>query len=163
MLQTKIETSDQDIAIINSFADAPSYKVAVVEDEAGDFFLLRLLLEQSGDVVKSLTRYDSVDALLKDRSEDYDLIILDRFIASSTATKERSRSGLTESRIRPIKAACSNASVVMYTSHVTPSLRSSAAHEGAFAVVEKGSLTGPEMGTLLKTAAMIGQQITNPV
>lgn len=126
------------------------YSIAVVEDDERDFFMLSYLLKQSHLPIASITHYVSLDELLHPAMPSPDVVMLDRHLPDS---------GLTESRIREVRARHAGCGVIMHTGCITPSLRSTAAHEGAVAVVEKGSLNTRAISALVAAAAECGPQM----
>ena len=84
--------------------------------------------------------------------------IMGVFKASSTisvASKWATPSG----GLRKFRAKHNGCGVVLHTSNITPSLRSTAAHEGAMAVVEKGTLDAEALKLLVMSAAAVGPKM----
>ncbi|MEO9968271.1 MAG: response regulator [Hyphomonadaceae bacterium] len=129
---------------------APAYSVVVVDDCANDFFLLEYLLKNSTQAFKSITHFESLDRFLESDIKSPDVVVLDRYMPDST---------LSEARIPEIRARHNNCGVIMHTGRLTPSLRSTAAHEGAVAVIEKGSLKARAIGAMVAAAAQVGPSI----
>ena len=124
--------------------------VAVVDDSLADFTLLREKLIRGSDQRFSLQHFVSIDQLLSAEDCFPDAIILDRCMPDTV---------LTETRIREVRGRFENCGVILHTGLITPSLRSTAAHEGAFAVVEKDTLDGEGFCALLQAAAIVGPQL----
>lgn len=125
-------------------------KIAVVDDSLEDFFLLKNLLEQSSWRFGPLAHYFSLEALLDKREASPDVVMLDRCLPDC---------GLSEPHIREVRARHGNCGVILHTANLTPSLRSTAAHEGAVAVIEKGSLSAKAIGTMVAAAAQVGPSL----
>lgn len=126
--------------------------IALVEDDPSDVSLFSILLRRSQLTTFDISQFLSIDLLLEAGSGDYDVIVLDRFIQNV---------GLSEGRIREVKALFPQAGILMHTSSISPSIRALASQEGAMAVIEKGSLKSCEMELLLITTAALGSKITN--
>jgi len=129
-----------------------SLSLAVIEDDDADFQTITLMLKQASLLDAKTIRFRNVDEFLKTSDGTFHVILLDRFIQ---------RAGISEDRIREIKALHPDAGVIMYTSSDCPSLRSNAVQEGAMAVVEKGSLSPSEFELLLMTAGCLGAKVSN--
>lgn len=127
--------------------------IAVVEDDDKDFFLLERLLAESDREFGDVSRYSDLDAFLADDVPSPDVVLLDRSMPDST---------LTEARIREIHARHNRCGVILHTGFITPSLRATAAHEGALAVVEKGSLSSKAISALVEAAAIVAPEISGP-
>ena len=125
-------------------------QLAVVDDSLEDFVLLKYLLKKSQITVRQIDHYLSLDALLKADGSSPDVVLLDRCLPEL---------GLSESRIREVRAKHNNCGVIVHTGHITPSLRSTAAHEGAVAVIEKGSIDANTMGAMISAAAQVGPSL----
>lgn len=113
-------------------------------------FLLRYLLKTSDLRTSAIDHYKSVDEFLAQNTKSPDVVLLDRCMPDST---------LNEARIREIRARHNNCGVILHTGQMTPSLRSTAAHEGAIAVIEKGSLDARAIGAMVHAAAQVGPSI----
>ncbi len=147
-----LDTQDEGIPDASS-STQDSYRVAVVDDDPIDFQMLEVLLSRTDLVLSCLDHFACVDDLLADGKDAYDVIIMDRFMPTS---------GLAETRISEVRARFGNCGVVMNTGHVTHSLRSSAAHQGAMAVIEKGKVDATAFALLIRTAAVLGPSIHMP-
>ena len=123
-----------------------SLKIAMIEDDLSDFFILKLLLEEYPSLVERIQRFDDIEDFFKSEDKDYSIIVLDRFLAGS---------GLSEGKIPDIKAFIPDAAIIMYTGNLTPTLKAVAAQEGAFCVIEKGALSSPEIMMVFQAAAMV--------
>ena len=135
----------------NSMKDRSStISVAVVDDSKEDFFLVKNLLEESNLRLASIEHYFGLNDILAECGNSPDVVILDRCLPDC---------GLSEPRIREIRAKHDNCGVILHTSMLTPSLRSTAAHEGAIAVIEKGALDAKAIGSLVSAAAEIGPKL----
>jgi DNA-binding NtrC family response regulator len=153
--ESSSQSSGLDFPILapeNDASGAPlkNYKVAVVDDDHREFFMLKYMLKKSHLSFDSIEHYSSLDDLLAADTPSPHVVLLDRHLPDSV---------LTESRIREIRARHNQCGVIMHTGNMTPSLRSTAAHEGAVAVVEKGSLDSNTISSLVRVAAMIGPQM----
>ena len=124
--------------------------VAIVDDCRHDAFLVEYALRKSSQPFKEIHHFGSLSEFLLATSPTPDVVVLDRVMPDT---------GLTEARIREIRARHNRCGVIVHTSALTPSLRSTAAHEGAVAVVEKGSLTPEALGMIVASAAIIGPQM----
>ncbi len=131
----------------------PVRRIAVVDDSRIDFRLLRRQLEKSNNSNLVIEHYSTLAEFLDDATVSPDAVILDRHLPES---------GLSEGRIREIRARHKNCGVIIHTGMMTPSLRSTASHEGAIAVVEKGTLDSEAIGLLVETAAVLGPQMYLP-
>ena len=133
--------------------DQAGHRIAIVEDNDWDYTMLKHMLERSNLPVASLERFESIDELLQFDPEAFDVVVLDRYLPLS---------GLSETRIKEVRARFRNCGVLIHTGHITHSLRSAAAHQGAVAVVEKGSLDEKALALLVETAAVVGPTIHMP-
>lgn len=138
--------------LLDAMKPRMAVSIALVEDDARDAFLFQERLRRATFVSAEVTHYTDIEAFLASKDESPDVIVLDRFIQ---------RVGLTEGRIRQISVRHPGTGIIMYTGCTSPQLRSSAVQEGAFAVVEKGSLSLTELELLLMTAACVGSKISN--
>lgn len=129
-------------------------RVAVIEDDPVDAFLMKILVKEIGGWLGVVECFTSVDELLAVDAPTFDVIVLDRMLGDGS---------LSEGRIRELRAACPRAGLVMHTSALTPSLRASAVQEGAFAVMEKGALEPKEVWLLLQAAAVLGPKLARPL
>lgn len=127
--------------------------IGIVEDSDKDFFILETMLSCSDLPKWEIWRYQSVDALLAEKAVVFDVVILDRILPEGA---------LSESRIREVRAKFNNCGVILHTGHVTFSLRSAAAHQGAVAVLEKGRISRSALALIVETAAILGPQIQMP-
>lgn len=139
-------------SIVGTLVPKLPLTLALIEDNDTDALLFSHMMDRSQALSATLKRFLTVDSFLDDPAEIVNVIILDRFISPD---------GLSEGRIRELKARHPEAGIIMYTGLTLPSLRSSAVQEGAMAVVEKGSLTISEMELLLMTAACVGPKVSN--
>lgn len=119
------------------------YHVACIDDDALDVAFLKEAFKSSTSTSVVLRHYDGIDAFLSEGVETPDAIFLDRNLPGSAAS---------ETRIREIHARHDYCPIIIYTGCLTPSLRSTAAHEGAVAVIEKGMLLNSSVFDLLKGA-----------
>ncbi len=126
--------------------------VAIVDDCQTDYRLLKLQLENAEDNLQ-IDYYATLAEFLDEATASPDAVILDRHLPES---------GLSEGRIREIRARHKNCGVIIHTGVMTPSLRSTASHEGAIAVIEKGTLDAAAIQLLIETAAVLGPQIHLP-
>lgn len=134
-----------------SEAVAPrEYAIAVVDDDIRDFVLLKCLIRKSRLPNVSCVHYSSITQLMNSATPRPDVVFLDRYLPDSQ---------LGESRIREIRARHDKCGVILHTALITPSLRSTAAHEGAVAVVEKGTVSERAISALISAAAEFGPQI----
>ena len=138
--------------LLDAMKPRMTVKIALVEDDARDAYLFQERLKRATFVSAEITHFSDLEAFLACKDESPDVIVLDRFIQ---------RVGLTEGRIRQPSSRHPGTGIIMYTGCTTPKLRSSAVQEGAFAVVEKGSLSVTELELLLMTAACVGSKISN--
>ncbi len=125
-------------------------RIACVDDNPDDLLLLSYMLRKSDTGYETIDKYQSLEELLANDAPSPSVVILDRNLSDVT---------LTENRIREICSRHKNCAVILYTGFITPSLRSTAAHEGAFAVVEKGTLDVEALNALISAAAIVGPQI----
>ena len=139
-------------AVLGAITPKLPVSLALIEDNDTDAIIFSHLMERSKVVEPSVRRFIDVDSFLSDRSEQFNVIILDRFLSPC---------GLSEGRIREMKSRHPNAGIVMYTGLSMPSLRSNAIQEGAMAVVEKGALSGAELELLIMAAACVGPKVSN--
>ncbi|WP_018995800.1 response regulator [Hirschia maritima] len=130
----QITNADQELRVI---------KVACIEDDNTDFRLLKAMFENSNAAQIELEHYSQIDEFLLDDVETPDVVFLDRNLPTSAAS---------ETRIREIHVRHDYCPIILYTGCLTPSLRSTAAHEGAVAVIEKGMLSRHSITDLLKGA-----------
>ena len=142
----------QSAALFESLKPSRPIRIGLIEDDPTDVLLFSTMLKQSGILDVELETFSDLNALLKAGSDYFDVLVLDRFIQND---------GLSEGRIREVKALHPHAGVIMYTNSDNPRLRANAVQEGAFAVVEKGRLTPDELELLIMTAACIGTKVTN--
>jgi DNA-binding NarL/FixJ family response regulator len=138
----------------NLFTPNEHLKVAVIEDDPVDAFLMKILVKEIGGWLGVVECFSSVDEILSVDAPEFDVIVLDRMLGDGS---------LSEGRIRELRAACPQAGLVMHTSALTPSLRACAVQEGAFAVMEKGSLEPEEVWLLLQSAAVLGPKLARPL
>lgn len=138
----------------NLFTPNAHLKVAVIEDDPVDAFLMKILIKEIGGWLGVVECFTSVDEILSVDAPEFDVIVLDRMLGDGS---------LSEGRIRELRAACPQAGLVMHTSALTPSLRACAVQEGAFAVMEKGSLAPEEVWLLLQSAAVLGPKLARPL
>ncbi|MFC7292095.1 response regulator [Hirschia litorea] len=127
-------------------------RVAIVDDCRVDYQLLKLQLEKAEDHLH-IEYYSTLAEFLDEATSSPDAVILDRHLPET---------GLSEGRIREIRARHKNCGVIIHTGVMTPSLRSTASHEGAIAVIEKGTLDAAAIELLIETAAVLGPQIHLP-
>ena len=139
--------------IQGQFSARDAKTIAVVDDDVRDFRLLKLLLGEATMPFEPLEYFKSLDDFMAKGVRTPDVVILDRYMPDS---------GLSETRIREIRARHRNCGVIVHTGHVTFSLRSAAAHQGAFAVVEKGCVDATSLAMLIETAAIMGPKIRMP-
>ena len=118
-------------------------KIACIEDDESDFELLKSYLENAVNFPISLTHFSCINNFLALSVQTPDIIFLDRNLPDSL---------IAETRIREIHARHDYCPIIMYTECLTPSLRATAAHEGAVAVIEKGTLAKETITDLLKGA-----------
>ena len=126
--------------------------IVLIEDDARDALLFQEQLRRASFITPEVTHFTSLEAFFESNCDSPDVLVLDRFIQ---------RVGLTEGRIRHVKARYPETGIIMYTGSIAPALRSIAVQEGAFAVVEKGSLSLTELELLIMTTAYVGSKITN--
>lgn len=119
------------------------YYVACIDDNPHDVAYLKEAFKISASTSVVLRHYDGIDTFLSEGVETPDAIFLDRNLPGSAAS---------ETRIREIHARHDYCPIIIYTGCLTPSLRSTAAHEGAVAVIEKGMLLNNSVFDLLKGA-----------
>ncbi|WP_018146908.1 response regulator [Henriciella marina] len=143
-----------DSGLDDAFMPNAHLKVAVIEDDPVDAFLMKILVKEIGGWLGVVECFASVDELLAVDAPTFDVIVLDRMLGDGS---------LSEGRIRELRAACPDAGLVMHTNALTPSLRACAIHEGAFAVMEKGSLEPEDMWLLLQSAAVLGPKLARPL
>ena len=124
--------------------------VAIVDDSVEDYFLLSHLLRKSNLEVSRIDHYTNLEDFLSDDANSPDVVVLDRCLPDC---------GLSESRIREVRAKHNNCGVILHTGCLTPSLRSTAAHEGAVAVIEKGTLDAKAIGAMVSAAAQVGPSL----
>lgn len=141
---------EQELLPPDSSSQIQCLDVAIVDDCRHDAFLVEYALRKSSQPFKTIHHFGSLSEFLLVSSPTPDVVVLDRMMPDS---------GLTEARIREIRARHNRCGVIVHTSAMTPSLRSTAAHEGAVAVVEKGSLPPEALGMIVASAAIIGPQM----
>ena len=146
------EQLQQSAALFDNLKPGRPFRVGLIEDDPADVLLFSTMLTQSDLLDVELETFSDLASLLKAGSDEFDVLVLDRFIQHA---------GLSEGRIREVKAVHPNAGVIMYTNSNNPRLRANAVQEGAFAVVEKGRLTPDEFKLLILAAACVGPKITN--
>lgn len=147
-MTTKLDASD----LLDAMKPKMELRIALIEDDPKDAYIFEQQLLRASFVSAEVVHFSSLDEFLSRCDVSPDVIVLDRFIQGV---------GLTEGRIRQLKARHPHVGVIMHTGSVGPSLRSNAVQEGAFAVVEKGSLSLTELELLLMTTACVGSKITN--
>ncbi len=145
---TMLDASD----LLDAMKPKVRLSIVLIEDDPRDALLFKEQLRRASFVTPDLTHFTNLEDFFESDCDAPDVIVLDRFIQ---------RVGLTEGRIRHLKARFPRTGIIMYTGSIAPALRSSAVQEGAFAVVEKGSLTLTELELLLMTTAYVGSKITN--
>lgn len=132
------------------YRQGPAVSVAVVDDSFEDYCLLKHLLDKSNLQITEIHHYSALHQFLSREATSPDVVLLDRCLPDC---------GLSEPHIREIRAAHGNCGVILHTGVLTPSLRSTAAHEGAFAVIEKGSLNAKALGAVVSAAAQLGPNL----
>ena len=125
-------------------------RIAVVDDCFDDCFLIKHLLARSGIEINQVDHYLSLDRFMSDCEPSPNVVLLDRFLPDT---------GLSEPHIREIRAKFDNCGVILHTGHITPSIHATAAHEGAFAVIEKGTLGAKAIGAMVTAAAQVGPSL----
>lgn len=128
-------------------------QVAIVDDNKTDFRLLRHQLENSSKSQFIIRYYASLAEFLDESTPSPDAVILDRLLPET---------GLSECHILEIRTRHQNCGVIVHTGLMTASLRATAGHEGAIAVIEKGTLDSDAIQSLVETAAVMGPQIRLP-
>lgn len=134
----------------NIASRARNISVAIVDDSLEDFHLIKHLLEKSGLKIREIAHYSRLEAILEEQDFSPDVVLLDRCLPDC---------GLSEPHIRQIRAKHNNCGVILHTGNMTPSLRSTSAHEGAVAVIEKGTLDACAIGTIVSAAAECGPSL----
>lgn len=124
--------------------------IAIVDDSLQDAKIVERHLHTACHGNVSIEHFTSLNDFLADDVTSPDVVILDRMMPDSI---------LGEARIREIRAKHNGCGVVLHTGNITPSLRSTAAHEGAMAVVEKGTLDAEALKLLVMSAAAVGPKM----
>lgn len=137
--------------LLESKAAGPgSMRIAIIEDDLADFFLLGKILDEMPTSIHSFSLFSAAHDLIEADDKDFDVIMLDHQVGNSQ---------ISPPCIGQIRQANKRSGIIVYAGRVTPEVRMNALRDGAFAVVQKGTLRPFELEALLKAAALVGWRI----
>lgn len=146
----EITTSQVSRLLKNDAAGPGSIRIAIVEDDMADFFLLGKILDEMSSSIHSFRLFADAEDLIAADDSIFDVIMIDQNLES---TKNA------ETFIRRIRETNKRSGIIVYAGLVTSDIRMNALKEGAFAVIQKGTLQPFELEALLKAAALVGWRV----